>query len=61
MPLTRTIFWLPLLLALGTACLSLLFRPSFPPVPSAALALLLSGTVVLSAYLFVVMVQPENF
>jgi CBS-domain-containing membrane protein len=61
MPLTRTIFWLPLLLALGTAVFSLMFRSSFPPVSSVALSLLLSGTMLLSGYLFAVMFQPEKF
>ena len=32
-----------------------------PPLQTGALALLMSGTVALSVYLFAVMIQPEKF
>ena len=54
-------FWLPLLLVAGTLLLAPLFRSSQPPLQSHALALLLSGTAALSAYLFAVIAQPEKF
>lgn len=54
-------FWLPLLLAAGTVALAPLFRGGQPPLQSHALALLLSGTATLSAYLFAVIVRPEKF
>lgn len=54
-------FWLPLLLTVSTLLLAPLFRSAQPPLQSHALALLLSGTVALSAYLFAVIVQPEKF
>lgn len=54
-------FWLPLLLVLGTVLLAPLFRGSQPPLQSHTLALLLSGTAALSAYLFAVIAQPEKF
>jgi hypothetical protein len=47
--LMRSRFWLPLLITAGT------------PLQSHALALLLSGTVALSGYLFAVIAQPEKF
>lgn len=54
-------FWLPLLLVAGTIALAPLFRSSQPPLQSHALALLISGTLALSGYLFVVIAQPEKF
>lgn len=54
-------FWLPLLLAVSTIVLAPLFQPRQPPLQSHALALLLSGTGALSAYLFAVIVSPEKF
>jgi K+-transporting ATPase KdpF subunit len=59
--LSRPIFWIPLLIAAGAVALSSLFRMFHPPLQSGALALLLSGTVALSIYLFAAMVQPEKF
>ncbi len=59
--LSRPLFWLPLVLALGTALTAPLFGSSPSPVQTTALALLLTGTVVLSGYLFVVIFQPERF
>ena len=61
MHLSRPIFWIPLLLATGAVALSSLFRIFHPPLQSGALALLLSGNVALSIYLFTAMVQPEKF
>jgi hypothetical protein len=61
MSATRPLFWLPLLLALGTTVFAPLFLASLPPVSSIALGMLLSGTLLLSGYLFAVMAQPENF
>ncbi len=54
-------FWLPLLIATGTILLAPLFRSAQPPLQSHALALLLSGTLALSGYLFAVIAQPEKF
>ena len=54
-------FWLPLLLVFGTVLIAPLFRGSQPPLQSHTLALLLSGTAALSAYLFAVIAQPEKF
>jgi hypothetical protein len=54
-------FWLPLLLMAGTVVIAPLFRGSQPPLQSHALALLLSGTLALSGYLFAVIAQPEKF
>jgi hypothetical protein len=54
-------FWLIVLLVAGTLLLAPLFRGSQPPLQSHALALLLCGTVALSAYLFAVIAQPEKF
>jgi len=54
-------FWLPLLLVAGSIALAPLFRSSQPPLQSHALALLLSGTVALSGYLFAVIARPERF
>ena len=54
-------FWLPLLLMAGTVVIAPLFRGSQPPLQSPALALLLSGTLALSGYLFAVIAQPEKF
>jgi len=54
-------FWLPLALALGTITLAPLFRAAQPPLQSHALALLLSGTLALSGYLFAVILHPESF
>ncbi len=54
-------FWLPLLIAAGTILLAPLFRSAQPPLQSHALALLLSGTLALSGYLFAVIAQPEKF
>lgn len=54
-------FWLPLLLMAGTIALAPLFRGAQPPLQSHALALLLSGTLALSGYLFAVIAQPEKF
>jgi hypothetical protein len=54
-------FWLLLLLVVGTIVLAPLFRGGQPPLQSHALALLLSGTLSLSLYLFAVIVQPEKF
>ena len=59
--LMRSSFWLPLLITSGTLLLAPLFRGSQPPLQSHALALLLSGTVALSGYLFAVIAQPEKF
>jgi hypothetical protein len=59
--LMRSRFWLPLLITAGTLLLAPLFRGSQPPLQSHALALLLSGTVALSGYLFAVIAQPEKF
>ena len=53
-------FWLPLLLVAGTIALAPLFRSGQPPLQSHALALLLSGTLVLAGYLFAVIAQPET-
>ncbi|KEF43139.1 MAG: hypothetical protein ER33_02755 [Cyanobium sp. CACIAM 14] len=61
MVLSRPLFWIPLLIAAGAVAADALFRQFHPPLQSGALALLLSGTVALSAYLFAVMVQPEKF
>ncbi|WP_259728438.1 potassium-transporting ATPase subunit F [Synechococcus sp. CS-1327] len=49
------------MLVLGTVLAAPLFGSSPSPLQSTALALLLSGTVVLSGYLFVVIFQPERF
>ena len=57
----RVCFLLLVLITAGTVLLSPLFRAAQPPLQSHALALLLSGTVALSGYLFVVMAQPEKF
>ena len=57
----RIRFWLPLLLAGGTITLAPVFRGAQPPLQSHALALLLSGTLALSGYLFAVIAQPEKF
>jgi hypothetical protein len=54
-------FWLPLVLAGGTITLAPLFRDAQPPLQSHALALLLSGTLALSGYLFAVILHPESF
>ena len=54
-------FWLPLLLVAGPIALAPLFRGVQPPLQSHALALLLSGTLALSGYLFAVIAQPEKF
>ena len=54
-------FWLPLLLVFGAVLIAPLFRGSQPPLQSHTLALLLSGTAALSAYLFAVIAQPEKF
>lgn len=54
-------FWLLLVLAAGSVALAPLFRGSQPPPQSHALALLLCGTIALSAYLFAVIVRPEKF
>jgi hypothetical protein len=54
-------FWLIVLLVAGTLLLAPLFRGSQPPLQSHALALVLCGTVALSAYLFAVIAQPEKF
>ena len=54
-------FWLPLLIAAGTFGLAPLFRPGQPALQSHGLAFLLSVTVALSGYLFVVIAQPEKF
>jgi K+-transporting ATPase KdpF subunit len=59
--LTRPIFWIPLLLAAGAVAASALVRSFHPPQQTGALSLLLSGTVALSIYLFVVIFQPETF
>jgi hypothetical protein len=54
-------FWLPLLLVAGTVVIAPELRKSQPPQQSYSLALLLSGTVALSGYLFAVIAQPEKF
>ncbi len=54
-------FWLPLVLVVGTITLAPLFRAAQPPLQSHALALLLSGTLALSGYLFAVILHPESF
>lgn len=54
-------FWLPLLLTIGSIALAPLFRATQPPPQSVALALLLTGTLALSGYLFAVIAQPEKF
>jgi hypothetical protein len=54
-------FWLILLLVVGTIVLAPLFRGGQPPLQSHTLALLLSGTLSLSLYLFAVIAQPEKF
>ncbi|MCT0199008.1 potassium-transporting ATPase subunit F [Synechococcus sp. CS-1325] len=59
--LSKPLFWLPLMLVLGTVLAAPLFGSSPSPLQSTALALLLNGTVVLSGYLFVVIFQPERF
>ncbi len=59
--LHRPLFWLPLLLTAGTVLLAPLFRGQQPPLQSHALALLISVTLALSAYLFTAMVRPERF
>jgi K+-transporting ATPase KdpF subunit len=55
------LFWLPLLLIAGTVVLAPLFRGGQPSLQSHALAALVCGTAALSAYLFVVILQPEKF
>lgn len=60
-PFLHIRFWLPLLLAAGTIALAPLFRGGLPPLQSHALALLISGTLALSGYLFAVIAQPEKF
>jgi K+-transporting ATPase KdpF subunit len=57
----RPIFWLPLALVLGTCLLFPLFRAGHPPLSGTALAALLTATVLLSGYLFAVILQPEKF
>jgi len=59
--LTKPIFWLPLLLAIGAVAASSPLRLFHPPLQAGALSLLLSATVGLSIYLFAVMIQPEKF
>jgi hypothetical protein len=54
-------FWLPLVLAFGAITLAPLFRNAQPPPQCHALALLLSGTLALSGYLFAVILHPESF
>jgi K+-transporting ATPase KdpF subunit len=61
MSLSRPLFWIPLLISAGAVGGNAVFRPFHPPLQSGALALLLSVTVALSVYLFVVMIQPEKF
>jgi hypothetical protein len=57
----RLRFWLPLVLVVGTITLAPFFRAAQPPPQSHALALLLSGTLALSGYLFAVILHPESF
>lgn len=57
----RPLFWLPLALVLGTSLLFPVFRTGHPLLPSVALAALLTATVLLSGYLFAVILQPEKF
>ncbi|KAF0653252.1 MULTISPECIES: potassium-transporting ATPase subunit F [Cyanophyceae] len=59
--LKRPLFWLPLLLAAGTVLLAPLQRGRLDSLQSHALALLISVTLALSAYLFTAMVRPEKF
>jgi K+-transporting ATPase KdpF subunit len=59
--MTKRLFWIPLLLAMGAVASSVLLRPFHPPLQTTALSLLLSVTVALSIYLFAVMFQPEKF
>jgi K+-transporting ATPase KdpF subunit len=59
--LTKPLFWVPLLLVVGAVAASSPLRLFNPPLQTGALALLLSGTVALSVYLFAVMIQPEKF
>lgn len=54
-------FWLLAVGVAGSLALAPLFRARQPPLQSHALALLLCGTVALSAYLFAVIVRPEKF
>lgn len=57
----RPIFWLPLALVLGTSLLFPVFRAGHSGLSGAALATLLTATVLLSGYLFAVILQPEKF
>lgn len=59
--LKRPLFWLPLLLAAGTVLLAPLQRGRLDALQSHAMALLISVTLALSAYLFTAMVRPEKF
>ena len=54
-------FWLPLLLVAGSIALAPLVRGAQPPLQSHALALVLTGSLALSGYLFAVIAQPEKF
>ena len=54
-------FWLPLLLVASTLVVAPAFQGQQPPPQSHALAVLLSSTVALSAYLFTVIIDPERF
>lgn len=59
--LSPALFGLLVGLVAGTVAMAPLFRAQQPPLQSHTLALLLSGTVALSAYLFAVIVRPEKF
>jgi hypothetical protein len=54
-------FLLPLLIVAGTLIIAPQFANSNPPLQSHTLALLLSSTTAMSAYLFAVIAQPEKF
>jgi hypothetical protein len=59
--LKRPLFWVPLLLVAGTVLVAPWFRGQQPALQSHALALLISVTLALSAYLVTAMVRPEKF
>ncbi|MEI7951880.1 MAG: hypothetical protein WCH37_04275 [Synechococcaceae cyanobacterium ELA182] len=54
-------FWLPLLVIAATLIIAPHFAAFQPPLQSHSLALLLSGTTAISAYLFTVIAYPEKF
>lgn len=54
-------FWLPLLLVVTLLALLRAIGGTHPGLHGLALALLLTGTIALSGYLFVVIARPETF